>query len=305
MNILISGGNGYIGSCLIQHLLQLNIVPDLIVRNNKNVTDPRIQVYICDISKPLAINPAKSYDLFIHLASANDIDSGDPEKALLFTTLGTRNCLDFCKKQAIERLIYFSTFQVLGRVEADMNEDSLCKPANDYGLTHLFAEQYVQMYRQTSGLRYIIVRPTNIFGAPMNKTIDRWSLVPNCFCKEAFEKQTITLLSSGKQLRDFLNLHDLARLTIALAKNFDAFSDQLLNLSSGHNYSILEIAMLTKQQYEKTFDRPCQLLVKSDQPLFGNACSISQKNLEPLNFTFSPKDSIIDEINFTFYQLKR
>jgi hypothetical protein len=63
--------------------------------------------------------------------------------------------------------------------------------------------------------------------------------------------------------------------------------------------------MLTKQQYEKTFDRPCQLLVKSDQPLFGNACSISQKNLEPLNFTFSPKDSIIDEINFTFYQLKK
>lgn len=307
MKVIISGATGYIGSQMIQNLLAEGASLGAITRSSATqlpyANSNNIELYQADISKPMDIKLNSTYDVFIHLAAANDIDSANPETAIIATSLGTKNCLEFCKKNNIKKFIYFSTFQVLGKVDGQINENTVPEPKNDYGITHLFAEEYVKMYLATAGIEYIILRPTNIYGAPIEKGIDRWSLVPGCFCKEAYEENMITLLSSGKQKRDFLNLKDLIEVTKSLINQFDNFKNKTINVSSNNHYTIIEIAEMVKSVYQRKFNKECKLIVKSEQPLESNSYTIDRDLITSVGHQFTDRDTIIDEINTTFDKL--
>jgi UDP-glucose 4-epimerase len=301
MNILISGGSGYIGSKLIKEFIKDNIFPDIISRKDLSYSQyPQIKIYQADITSPLTFVPEKQYDIFIHLAAANDIDSSNHQTALLSTTLGTRHCLDFCAKYSIRKFLYFSTFQVYGKVEGIMNEQTPCLPSNEYGITHFFAEEYVKLYNKSHRINYLIVRPTNIYGSPVSRNIDRWSLVPNCFCKEAYEKQSITLESSGRQCRDFISLQDLVEVTKTLCNRFPEFQNTIMNISSGNKFTILEIAEAVKQQYEKQFSEKCELIIKSKEPCESNKFDIDSTYINNLKHSFREKDYLYTEVNNIF-----
>jgi len=307
MKILLSGATGYIGTQLIQYLQAEGNHIGAITRSSANqlpyLDSTNIDIYLADITKPIDIKLNGNYDVFIHLAAANDIDSLNPETAIITSALGTKYCLDFCKKNNIKKFIYFSTFQVLGKVDGYIDENTIPEPKNDYGITHLFAEEYVKMYHTTAAIDYIIIRPTNIYGAPIGKAIDRWSLVPGCFCKEAFEENTITLNSSGKQKRDFLNLRDLVEVTNLLTLKFEHFKNKIINLSSDNHYTIIEIAALVKEQYEQKFKKECRLIVKSNEPLVSNTYEINRDLIASVGHQFTDRSTIINEINTTFDKL--
>jgi UDP-glucose 4-epimerase len=307
MNIIISGGSGYIGSCLIKKFLKQKVNIAVITRTlNKVLIDSKgkCEIYEADLTKPFGENLKTQFDIFIHLAAANDVDSLSFETALSSTVLTTKTCLDLCQINHIKKFIYFSTFQVYGKADGDMSEETVPMPNNDYGITHLFAEEYVKMFCRASEMQYIILRPTNVYGAPAGKTIDRWTLVPNCFCKEAFERQTITLFSSGKQLRDFVSLNDLAGATCSLCNEFQEFENCIINVSSGNSFSILEIAQLVKAQYEKMFLKQCEIEIRSGLPKFANAFKINRKQISGLDYEFDSRESIVDGIQETFSILK-
>jgi UDP-glucose 4-epimerase len=307
MKVIISGATGYIGSQMVQRILAQGGTVGAITRSqNKElpyIESKNIDFYYADITKPIDIKLNTDYDVFIHLAAANDIDSLNPETAIIATALGTKNCLDFCKKNNIRKFIYYSTFQVLGKVDGAIDESTIPEPKNDYGITHLFAEEYVKMYLATADIEYIIIRPTNIYGAPIGKNIDRWSLVPGCFCKEAFEENKITLNSSGKQMRDFLNLIDLIEVTDKLIHQFDFYKNKTINVSSDNHFTIIEIAHLVKAIFEKRFQKECKLIVKSEQPLISNTYQINRDLISSLGHQFRHRDTINDEINATFDKL--
>ena len=305
MKAIMSGASGYIGSNLLDKMIKQGFKVGVIGRSSKlPIESELIDLYKADITKPIKIVPNSDYDTFIHLAAANDVDSLDTQTAILTTVLGTKNCLDLCKEIGIKQFIYFSTFQVYGNVSGIMNEDTLLAPNNDYGITHRFAEEYVEMYSRILGLNYVIIRPTNIYGAPISKHIDRWTLVPNCFCKEAVEKKCITLMSSGKQTRDFINLNDLTSITISIIKMFDKFKNQILNAASGNNFTILEIAEIVREVYKNIFNENCDLNIKSNIPLIANQVNVCNDKIKKVEFNFSSRDSIKQEITKIFNLLQ-
>jgi len=305
MKVLISGGGGYIGSNLLSKIIKEGITAGVLGRNpDLPVQSNLINFYKADITQPLEIDLKQEYDTFIHLAAANDIDSLNPKAAILTTVLGTKHCLELCKKHNIKKFIYFSTFQVYGKVSGIMNEETQLEPINDYAITHQFAEDYVKMYSRISNVKHIIVRPTNIYGAPVNKGIDRWTLVPNCFCKEAFEKQSITLMSSGKQTRDFIDLNDLSNITINLCKSFDKYENTVVNGASGNNFTIIEIAEIVKDEYQKFFNQECNLFIKSEHPLEANQVNVKTEIVKSTGYMCSDKESIKKEIKDIFRLLE-
>ena len=246
MNIVVTGATGYIGSKLTVLLKQQG--HNIIVfsrTENSILKELNVESKIVDITKPFSHLNISNVDVFIHLAAANDLDCKDSFSALNINSFGTKNSLDFCIQNKISKFIYFSTFQVFGELNKNINDSTQPSPNNDYGLTHLFAEEYVKMYHQTKNIDYLILRPTNIYGAPLLKDIDRWSLVPGCFCKEALEKGTITLLSSGLQKRDFINLNDLTKYTSYSLNHFNELRNKTINFSSGKQYSIIDFITCT------------------------------------------------------------
>jgi len=308
MNILVTGGSGYIGSYVVKLLVEQGHKVDIIARTenefNRTFSD-RVEVYYHDITTPFSIDiKGIQYDIFIHLGAANDIDSSDPSYAINASVLGTRYALDFCVKNNIKKTVYYSTFQVYGYVEGEMTEKSLLLPTNDYGITHQFAEQYFEMYQRTKGIDYIIIRPTNIFGAPMFKSTDRWTLVPSCFCKEAVEKGEINLLSSGLQKRDFIDVNDLAIASAKYCTDFDIFKNKVVNVSSGVNYTIVEIANMVATEYKQLFKTECKVNIHSEHPLTENVFYLCRDEVSKIKCDFGEKERMITEIDKILHILK-
>ena len=300
MNILMSGGSGFIGSYFLKRFIDYGASVDIISRiKPTNLKNDEVLIYDFDITKPQNWVLKKKYDLFIHLAGANDIDSRNPFDAIFKTTYGTRNCLELCLKNKIKNFIYFSTLQVYGDNQL-ISENSNIACNNDYALTHYFAEEYVKMFKN-HGIDFIILRPSNVYGNFESKTIDRWSLVPGCFCKDAKTNSKITLMTSGKQKRDFVSLEDVFGFTFHLVNNYEFCRNEVYNLASGDVHSILELAELVKIRYELKFNMKCNLSIKSKLPEHEEKYNVSLDRMK--NTGYDLRGSSILQIQETIDHL--
>jgi UDP-glucose 4-epimerase len=305
--ILITGGSGFIGSYMVDRFLKKGFqvgVLDKDLPGYFSELSRRVDFYLGDITAPLEIELRYPYDILIHLAAANEIVSKNTLDALRITTYGTKVMLDFCSNNNLKKFIYFSTFHVYGLESGMIDENTPVNCRNDYALSHYCAEEYVKMYHRNCGIKYIIVRLTNSYGAFLHREIDRWSIVPNCFCKEAFEKQTITLLTSGRQERDFINLADVTNITAILCQDFDSQKNQVFNVSRGKSLSIVEVALLVAAAYERLFGKKCTLLINSDKPKEVAPLKVNNALLQRLNYQFSGRSDLSGDIAAIFNLLQ-
>ncbi|HYM95412.1 MAG TPA: NAD(P)-dependent oxidoreductase, partial [Chitinophagaceae bacterium] len=168
MRILITGANGFIGSYLVQFFLEKNNKVIAVSKQFhpsakellKNAT--LVTGDILDIQQLKQITTTA--DVIIHTATANDIISKDTLKGVELSTIGTKNILDFAISNNIPKCIVFSTFQVYGTELSDsISESSPLYYQNDYGLNHLFAEMYAEMYSRQGKVQCVSVRPSNVY----------------------------------------------------------------------------------------------------------------------------------------------
>ena len=287
MKILITGASGFIGSYFVRWLNDRGADFGYVTRRNPDyllTAAGHAPCYEADLDKLPSLRVNEAYDVLIHLASANDIDSADPRAALLTTGYGARQAIDFCKANSIPRIIYFSTFQVYGTNDGTVSEATPTNCRNDYAITHLVGEEYIKLAENRGEIAGIIFRPTNIYGAPLAPDVDRWSLVPGCFCKEAVETGKITLQSSGNQVRDFISLEDISRLTYLFCERFDSWKNQTLNLPSGQVCTIREAADLTARVYEDITGKSCPITCLSDQPVKKGSLFVDTSKLDSLPY---------------------
>lgn len=303
--ILISGISGFIGGYLANHLIENGFFVSGIIRSGKKIRNlnQNIKLYISDLNQLNQLKIEESYDTFIHLAAANDIDSKDEEKALINTTLGTKKALEFCKENKIKNFIYFSTFQVYGTDNGFINNQTKIHCKNDYAITHLFAEEYVENFAKTNSLNYLILRPTNVFGAAISNEVKRDSLVPNCFCKSLIETQKITLLSSGKQFRNFISLKEVSQYIVLFLSNFEKYNKKTLILCSDRNIAISEVAQMALEIYNKANNNVGRLEILNENPKLSLTLNIDISELPKLHFS---KNEITKEIIkiYTLYSNK-
>lgn len=306
MNVLISGARGYIGRRLVEHLKGHGVEVSILIRDTgtSNSFFKQFTTYVHDITSEETIKFSKNYDFFIHLAAANDIDSKNSKKALEGTTLGTKNCLELARINGIKNFIYFSTFQVYGQAEGVINEETPLRPVNDYAITHFFAEEYVKMFSRNFGMDYAILRPVNIYGAPESRSQKRWSLVPSCFCLEAFESGKITLKTSGKQLKDFIGLDQLSEWTLELMNSFANYKNQSVNFSSEEAVTVKYMADKVAEIYRNKFNKACILDVQSEEPRESGTLLIENKRLKN-GMKFKTIKNLDKEIEKIFSMLEK
>ena len=266
MNILITGGLGYIGGRVANYLKEKE--PDtnifLATRQN-NETLPLwsneftvIQMNILDESSIANGLKNKNLDVIIHLAALNEIDAiEDPELALEVNTKGTYKLLNVANAEKINRFVYFSTYHVYGETSCSpITEDTPTRPTHPYAITHRAAEDLVNYFNHYHNMSTLIFRLSNGYGYPMSKDIDRWTLIFNELCKQAVTSDRISLKSSGKQHRDFITLHDIARAVYHfLFVVPDKWGDGLYNLGGKYSMSMLDVANKITEVYKKKYNK--------------------------------------------------
>ena len=309
MNILITGGSGFIGSYLSNYLDKLghNIFVTTRTTNlelQDKIKNATFGIWNVLSESPTFFNATNQIDIIIHTATSNDILSKQTLKGIELSTIGTKNVLEYAFKNNIKKVVFFSTFQVYGiDLEGEITENTPTNPLNDYGLNHYFGEQYMKMYANKYKLQCFIIRPSNVFGPFFLKTINRWTLVPGCFCKEAFETRTLNILSSGLQSRNFVHLENLSQIVIAaILHSKETFS--IINAASTINLTMLEVANMVKVEYETIFARKLLLQILGKIPRKSNIFAVSLDLLNSKYKYIEKQESMKNVINDIFYNFK-
>lgn len=263
MNILITGGLGYVGGRVASYLKEKEPEVNIFFTTSKKRTEypawsRGFTILEMDLLDETSINSClkdKGIDVIIHLAALNEIESAkDPNLALEVNAKGTYNLLNLAQANNINKFIYFSTFHVYGKniVDEVITEETPTQPFHPYAISKLKAEDYVRSFRQQKGMQTLIFRLSNGYGYPMDKNIDRWTLVFNDLCRQIATTGKIKLKSSGKQHRDFVSLRDVSRAVHHfLFKLPNNWGDGLYNLGGDCSMSIMEVAKKIAQGYKK------------------------------------------------------
>lgn len=231
MNILITGGAGYIGSTVANLFLdknhQVTIIDNLSTGSKKNIPKKCV-FYHCDISNIKKIKEIlkKKFDVVIHFAAyANSEDSVNyPKKYLRNNYKKAIIFLDLCMKSKIKNFIYSSTAAIYGHNKKKIKESDKLKPLTPYAISKLKLEKF--FFKNKRKLNFIILRYFNVGGVEKKLrcgfNIQNKSLIAN-LCKSFFNNERFSIYGNtyptedGTAVRDYIHVEDLAKIHFRFA----------------------------------------------------------------------------------------
>ncbi len=221
MNILVTGGAGFIGSHLVDGLIaeghHVIIVDNLSTGSRKNL-NPKAVFYEEDIRHTDALDRIfadEQVQIVFHEAAQTLVPYSmeHPKEDAELNIMGLINVLDMCRKYHVEKIIFSSSAAVYGdNLNVPLKEDQPLMPTSFYGLTKVTAEKYIQLYHDVFGLSYAILRYSNVYGERQGSHGEGG--VVYVFSKALAQGRDLTIFGDGEQSRDFIYVKDIARANI-------------------------------------------------------------------------------------------
>jgi len=242
MRVAVTGGCGFIGSHVVDHLVGAGH-DVLVIDVAEQWRNDSAEYLLADLFDPAAIDAALAgRDVVFHLAGAADVNevATDPVQAMRLNVEGVGRVLDSARRQGCTRVVLASTVWVYGATvgSGERTEDALIdlrKAGHLYVSTKLAAEMLMHSYQQMFGQEFTILR----YGIPYGPRM-RDALVVARFVRAAQAGQPITIAGTGDQQRNFVYVEDLAQAhVLALSP---AAANQTLALEGDTPVSVNEIA---------------------------------------------------------------
>lgn len=216
MKILVTGGAGFIGSHIVEKLLQeqcrVAVMDNLSTGCRENVPGgvKFFEMDICSEQIRDVFNN-EGFDAVIHLAAQTmvPVSLDKPDYDCLVNILGTVNILEACRKTGVKRVVFASSAAVYGDTgDVPLAENSKTMPASFYGLSKLIGEKYLQMYHEQYGLEYVVLRYANVYGERQGDGGEGG--VISIFSRKICRNEPLTIFGDGGQTRDFIHAGDVA-----------------------------------------------------------------------------------------------
>ncbi|MFN8161182.1 MAG: NAD-dependent epimerase/dehydratase family protein [Solirubrobacterales bacterium] len=239
--VLVTGGGGFIGSHVVDRLIERGITPRIFDLSASPHHSPlEVETFTGSITDPANLDLAmRDCDSVIHLAAVADVAHvvGDPVLAEEINTRGTLNVLEAVGRTGVGRVVYGSTTWVYSDCpEHRVDEETpIPAPRHLYTATKLAGETYCAGYAELFDLSYTILR----FGIPYGPRARAAGVVAR-FIDLALDGESLTISGDGQQCRSFVYVEDLAEGVVdGLAP---AAENRIYNLSSDETVTILQIA---------------------------------------------------------------
>ncbi len=258
MNVLVTGGAGFIGSHIVDAYLAKGhkvVVIDNLETGNRGNIAASARFYEMDINQaPLEkiFNDEKIEIVNHHAAQASLPTSlEDPVFDARVNILATIELLKACVNSGIKRFILASTAgAILGKQDVyPADENHPIHPLSPYGISKLCSEYYVNYYGEYFGLKPIVLRYSNVFGARQNHLGEAG--VVASFCHRLANNQPLIINGDGDQTRDFISVWDVVEANVLA---LDSHVTGTFNIGTGKETSINELAetliKISRQQVE-------------------------------------------------------
>lgn len=253
MKILVTGGAGFIGSHLVDSLIELGhrvicLDDESAISNEKfyrNTLALNWDFDILNYKLLLSGFEKEKIDCVFHLAAESRIQPSleAPQKVCEVNFLGTCNILQASKLTGVDKVIYSSTSSAYGRknplpLTEEANRDCL----TPYSVSKSAGEDLCKVYYNLWGLKTVSLRYFNVYGErqPLK---GRYAPVIGLFLKQKKEGKPLTIIGDGQQRRDFTHVSDAIQANLlAMNSSNENVCGEIFNVGTGKNYSILEIA---------------------------------------------------------------
>lgn len=255
IKVLVIGGGGYLGSVLVQKLVQygfqVDVLDNMFYWNNRRpgiLHNRKIGVFEWDIRDFKSVRNImnRNYDVVIHLAAivgdqACDLSRKD---TVDINVAATKNIVDSCLKLGVKNFVFASTCSVYGSRDREViDEDSPTNPVSLYGKTKVQCEDYI-LSKMGDSFNPVIFRMGTLFG--MSERM-RFDLVVNTLTAKAVSGEPITIFG-GNQFRPHVHVSDAAKYYCAFAQQFyhDRVKPGVYNLV-GQNKRIMEVGEIVNK----------------------------------------------------------
>ena len=265
MNILVTGGAGYVGSIVAEQLLaggnSVVVIDDLRMGHRDGVPSGA-KLVVGDISNGKALDKvfgAEKIDAVVHMAAESlvGISMSDPMGCIENNVVGSMNLLNHMLKHNVSKIVFSSSAAVYGeprRIPIDERHPK--EPMNTYGESKIIFERILLWYGKAYGIKHISLRYFNAAGASEMFGEDHrpeTHLLPNVLNVATDKKRSVDIYGydydtpDGTCVRDYVHVVDIAQAHVLALQKIDKLSGKAYNLGSGNGNSVLEVVEVSRQ----------------------------------------------------------
>lgn len=248
MKALVVGGNGFIGSHLVDRLVADGWDVSILHKYEQRRFDPmppNITLYRGDLTQESLLQEAlNGVDFVFHLlwttTAIHEVANRDPAADVMANMTPTIGLMEACCEAKVKRLVFTSSGgTVYGPAQTlPIPEDHPNNPLNAYGVSKLAVEKYLQMFRHLRGLDYVILRPSVPYG-PRQNPLGRQG-APAVFTHHVAHGLPITIWGDGSVTRDYFYISDLVD-ALLLAAERPLTNQRIFNIGGGEPISLIDL----------------------------------------------------------------
>jgi len=282
-NILVTGGAGYIGSHVVNLLIDkgFNVtVIDSLVTGNLKLINKNAQFYEFDIADEKNVNKIlikNHFDIVMHFAGLIRVDESvkEPQRYNEYNYTKAKVFLDNCIKNNLKKIIFSSTASVYGNPKSlKVSENDQLNPLNPYAETKLNFENYLKIQSETNNIQYVILRYFNVAGADEKMRSGLISKYSTHLIKIASEvavgKKSELIINGndydtpdGTPVRDYIHVSDLADIHLVSAEYlFKNNQSDIFNCGYGKGFSVKEVI----ETYNKFLEKKIKYKIGPKRP---------------------------------------
>ena len=250
MNVLVTGGGGFIGSNLVRALVdrgvEVRVLDNFSTGNRTNLADlaDDIEVVEGELRSYERVHAAtRGVDVVFHQGALPSVPRSvqDPLTTSAVNVEGTLNVLLAARDEGVRRVVFASSSSVYGNSgELPRVESQNPDPISPYGVSKLAAERYCVSFARVYPLETVALRYFNVFGPNQDPTSQYAAVVPR-FLTAVAEERPISVYGNGDQKRDFTFVANIVDANL-LAGNAPGVSGRVLNVATGRATSVNELA---------------------------------------------------------------